>query len=188
MRKIYIYKLICPKSDEIRYIGKTKSIKRRLQSHIDYARNKNRKPRYVSDWVLNLLKQNLKPIIKIIEETDDINWVKKEKYWIKYHRELNCKLCNLTDGGESNDGYVYSEELKEIRRQARLGYKTPLEVKEKIRKSLSKKVICVEDNIILSSMKKAVEYSGMSKTTFHRKFHKGELINNKTYKYVKSQK
>lgn len=182
--EIYIYTLSHPITKEIRYVGKTKSIKQRLKSHIDYSKNKKRKPRYVSDWILSLLKNNLKPIITIIEITDNKNWVNREIYWISHFRNLKFNLCNLTDGGESNNGYVYSDELKEIRRKARLGYKTPIEVKIKISKSLSKKVICVTDNIEFNSIKEAVEYSGVSKTTFHRKLHNNELIDNKIYKMV----
>lgn len=185
MEKIYIYALSHPITNEIRYIGKTKSIKRRLQSHIDYARNSKRKRRYVSDWILKLLNQNLKPIIIIIEETDKNNWVKREMYWIKHFRDLRFNLCNLTDGGESNTGYIYSDELREVRRKARLGYNTPIEVRNKISKALSKQVECVTDNIIFKSMKAAIEYSGIPKSTFHRKLHKGELINGKEYKFTR---
>lgn len=181
--KIYIYTLSHPLTKEIRYVGKTKSIKRRLQSHIDYARCKKRKRRYVSDWILKLLNQNLKPIITIIEETDENNWVLREMYWIKHFKELQFNLCNLTDGGEGNTGYIYSKELKEIRRKARLGYITPDEVKQKISKTLSKQVKCITDNIIFESMKDAIEYSGVPKSTFHRKLHKKELINGKRYKF-----
>tara|TARA_R110002111_G_scaffold83877_2_gene131624 strand:- start:107 stop:610 length:504 start_codon:yes stop_codon:yes gene_type:complete len=162
----------------------TKNINLKILRSIDYARNKKRKPRYVSDWIKSLLNENLKPVIEIIEETNELYWANREKYWIRYYRNLNCKLCNLTDGGESNNGYVYSEELKEIRRQARLGWVIPEETKNKISKSLSKKVICVEDDLIYNSMKDAIKSTGISKSTFHRKLHNNQLIKNKTYKYV----
>lgn len=184
MKTIYIYTLSCPISKEIRYVGKTISIKRRLQSHLDYAKNSRRKRRYVSDWILSLLNQNLKPIITIIEETDEDNWVHKEMYWIKHFKNLHFKLCNLTDGGESNTGYIYPEELKEIRRKARIGYSTPENVKMKISKTLSKPIKCITNNIIFDSIKEAVAYSGMPKSTFHRKLHKKELINGKEYKFI----
>jgi hypothetical protein len=184
METIYIYTLSCPITKEIRYVGKTKSIKLRLQSHIDYARNTKRKRRHVSDWILGLLEQNLKPIITIIEKTDVVNWVDRERYWISHFKNLQFNLCNLTDGGESNTGYVYSDELKEVRRKARIGYKIPDTTKEKIRKSLSKKIKCVEDGLIFPSIKDAVIHSGIPKTTFHRKLYKGELINNKTYHLI----
>lgn len=185
MKAIYIYTLSHPISKEIRYVGKTKSIKRRLQSHIDYANNSQRKRRHVSDWILNLLNQNIKPTITIIEETDENNWVSRERYWIKHFRDLQFNLCNLTDGGESNTGYVYSDELKEVRRNARIGYVTPTSVKQKISRTLSKQVKCVTDNIIFNSMKEAIEYSGIPKSTFHRKLHKRESINGKEYQFLK---
>lgn len=183
MKTIYIYTLSCPISKEIRYVGKTISIERRLQSHLDYAKNSKRKRRYVSDWILSLLNQNLKPIITIIEETDEDNWVQKEMYWIKHFKNLHFNLCNLTDGGESNTGYIYSEELKEIRRKARIGYSIPENVKMKISKTLSKPIKCITDNITFDSMNEAVKYSGVSKSTFHRKIHNGDLINNKKYEF-----
>lgn len=78
----------------------------------------------------------------------------------------------------------YTNRLKQIRKTARLGYSTPQEVKEKISKSLSKRIKCISDNIEFNSLKEAVEYSGLPKSTFHRKLHKKELINNKKYEYI----
>lgn len=182
--KIYMYTLSDPLTKEVKYVGKTKSIKRRLQSHIDYARNTQRKRRYVADWILGLLNQELKPIITIIEETNSDNWAKREIYWISHFKDLGFKLCNLTNGGESNNGYVYSEELKEIRRQARIGWIPSKSTRLKISKALSKKVECVTDNIIFNSMKEATGYSSVPKSTFHRKIYKGEIINGKEYRFI----
>jgi len=81
-----------------------------------------------------------------------------------------------------------TDELKEIRRSARIGKKTPEIVKEKIRNSLNRKIYCTEDDLILNSMNDAVTHSGLSKTTFHRKFHKSEIINGKNYKWYNSNK
>ncbi len=182
--KIYIYTLSDPLSKEIKYVGKTKSIKRRLQSHIDYAKNTQRKRRYVTDWILGLLEQELKPMITIIEETDEDNWTKREIYWIAHFKSLGFKICNLTNGGESNNGYIYSEELKEIRRQARIGWVPSKYTRLKISKALSKKVECITDNIIFNSMKEAIKHSSIPKSTFHRKIHKKEIINGKQYRFL----
>lgn len=182
--KIYIYLLKDPITNKIRYIGKTKNLKTRLSSHISYAKNKKRKSRKVSDWILKLSKNNLKPIIEVIEISNDKNWQKREIYWIKYYRNLNCDLCNLTDGGDGNNNYKYSKELKEVRRKARLGYKTPKYVKDKISKSLRKKIYCITDDIYYNSITEAAEILGVTKSTFHRKLHKKQLINNKIYKMV----
>ena len=185
MSEIYIYALKDPITQQIKYVGKSKSIRRRLQSHIDYARKTDRKRRYVSDWILSLLRKNLRPEISILEITTEKLWCDREKYWIKHFKELGCSLCNLTDGGKSNNGYKYTKELKDVRRQARIGYRTPESVKKKISRSLSKKVKCVEDNVTFNSMKEAAIYSGASNSTFHRKLHKKQLINGKTYEYTK---
>lgn len=83
---------------------------------------------------------------------------------------------------------TYTDELKQVRRDARVGYKTPTETKDKISASLSKPVICLTENIIFESMKDAVKYSGISTTTFHRKFHKGDLIEGKKYERYNSAK
>jgi len=184
MKKIFIYSLSCPFTNEIKYIGKTNSLKRRLNSHIDYARKKDSKKRPVSDWILTILEKGKKPIINLLEEVDEINWSEKEQYWIAYFKSKKNPLLNITIGGKGKgSGIKYSDELKEIRRKARIGYKTPENTKEKIKKSLSKKVYCIDDDLIFESMNDAVIYSETPKTTFHRKMHKGEKINGKTYKY-----
>ena len=77
----------------------------------------------------------------------------------------------------------YTEELRQTRSKARLGYKIPQEIREKIALSNSKKVICETDNIIFNSLKEAVNNTTVPMTTFHRKFHKGELIEGKSYKW-----
>lgn len=182
-RSVYIYTLSHPITNEIRYVGKAVNIKLRLQSHIDYARSKN-KQRPVSDWINSLLKNNLKPLINIIEETNENDWASKEVYWIKSLKEQGKRLLNLTDGGESNNGYVYSNELKLIRKKARLGKSLSKTVKLSISKSLSKKIICETTGETFDSMKDAIGKVGIPKSTFHRKLHKGEPINGLIYKMV----
>ena len=137
---LYIYTLSHPLTFEIRYVGKTNDLKRRLQSHIDYARSKNKR-RKVADWILSVIKQGLKPKITLIESVEIDDWANRERFWINHFRSLGFNLCNLTDGGESNNGYEYSDELKEVRRKARLGWIFPEEVKLKIKESLSKKIV-----------------------------------------------
>jgi hypothetical protein len=54
----------------------------------------------------------------------------------------------------------------------------------KIKETLSQKVKCLTDNVEFDSIKAAVLYSKVPKTTFHRKLHNGELINGKKYELV----
>ena len=97
MEKVYIY---CLKDTEenIRYVGKTTNIKRRLYSHIAEAK-RSKTNRYVHNWIKSLLKNKQKPIIEIIEVCNENNWEEREKYWIKYYRNIIPNLCNNCDGG-----------------------------------------------------------------------------------------
>ncbi len=181
-KDVYIYKLVDPITKSIRYIGKTNNLKRRLQSHIDVA-NTIKSKRYVCNWINSLKEKGLRPEMEVVEICTIENWVGRETYWIAYYRSIGIDLCNLTDGGESNTGYVYSDELKKIRSEARMGKQIPKEVKTKIAETLCKKVVD-STGIAFNSMKEAVKISGVPKSTFHRKLHRGELINGKQYKYV----
>ncbi len=96
--KSFIYKLIDPRDNQIRYIGKTNqsSINRRLTGHIrsSIIRNRTKKEK----WINSLIKMELKPIIQVIEECDHSIWEQREIYWIDFYKNEN--LTNLTEGGE----------------------------------------------------------------------------------------
>lgn len=97
MNTVIIYGLYDPrKKDLIRYVGKTTmSLKKRLQGHIDESRN-IKSPTYKKYWIQSLLKENIRPEIKIIEECSEEIWQEREIYWISQFT----KLTNTTIGGE----------------------------------------------------------------------------------------
>ena len=117
----YIYCLKHPLTNEIRYVGKTTSPKRRYKEHI-YKLNKSD---HKTNWVKLLLSAGLKPVMDILEECTD-NWDEREKYWITQFNNLT----NLTDGGEK---FKVSSETKEKIRLANLGKKLTPETREKLR-------------------------------------------------------
>jgi len=180
---IYIYTLSDPKTFIIKYVGKTINPKNRLEAHINKSKN-FQGSRHVCNWIKSLLKKNLKPIMTVIDITDKHNWIDKERYWIKHFKDLGLKLCNHSEGGESNTGYKPNEITRKKMSNAHKGHLVSINTREKIKKTLSKPIICIETNFKYDSIKEAVKDSGIPKTTFHRKFHRGEKINNKTYKYV----
>lgn len=116
MKIIYIY---CLKdtNGNIRYVGKTNNIKRRLQSHISEAK-KIKGKRYVLNWISSLIKNNQKPILEVLEECNELNWQEREIYWINYYRSINPNLCNICDGGIGATGSKnYSPEEIQKRRK-----------------------------------------------------------------------
>lgn len=97
MRIVYIYVLIDPRDDKIRYVGKTINPTKRFKRHIENSRWKSY---HSSRWIKSLYEENLIPIMKIIEETNEEKWEEREIFWIKYYREI-FDLTNLTDGGNN---------------------------------------------------------------------------------------
>ena len=117
MKTVYIY-LLKDQNNNIRYVGKTNNIKKRLSAHISESL-KNKGRRYVLNWIFNLLENNQKPIIEIIEECNIHNWEERERFWISFYKKIIPNLCNNADGGLGGSGVKnYTENEIEIRRKA----------------------------------------------------------------------
>jgi hypothetical protein len=93
-----IYKLIDPRTNEIRYIGYTnKRISKRLKAHIRDSLKCNKTHKH--HWIRSLLNKGLKPKIAIIKIVGD-DWQKWEIYYIALYKAKGCNLVNGSDGGE----------------------------------------------------------------------------------------
>ena len=92
----YIYGLVDPRTNEIRYIGKADNFKKRLSEHLRPANLKM--GGHKNHWIKQLLSINLEPEIIILEIVDSKNCYEKEKEWIRFYGREN--LTNDTDGGE----------------------------------------------------------------------------------------
>lgn len=113
--KYKIYTLEHPITGEIRYVGFTsrKYLQERYRVHIHSATH-NRETTYSSNWIKSLLKQGLKPVIKLLDETEnEKEWQLLEQYWICQMRTWGFKLTNLTQGGEGTPGYVSPKETRQ---------------------------------------------------------------------------
>jgi hypothetical protein len=108
--KTYIYTLSHPETKEIRYIGKTININRRFNYHCSKFENSKHKT-HKSFWILSILNKGLKPIMQIIDETEE-DWQKLETYYIEKYKNEGYNLCNLTTGGEGLSGLKRTEETK----------------------------------------------------------------------------
>jgi hypothetical protein len=98
----YIYKLIDPTTNEIRYIGQTDNIKRRYNDHVSSSLNKNSSSynTHKSCWIRKIVNNNLVPIIEIVEECDNLEQSNiRERYYIEKLTIEGYKLTNsyITD-------------------------------------------------------------------------------------------
>ena len=108
MRKVYIYGLIDPRNGEIRYVGKTYNMQRRLWQHISRPRNC-----HIGSWIKNLKSCGVKPEIFCLEEfnfDDVLNWQESEQFWIETLKFYGARLTNLMAGGIG--GMCHSQETK----------------------------------------------------------------------------
>jgi len=92
----YIYVLIDPRNNEIRYVGKTiQKLHRRLSRHLNHKNKSHKK-----SWIDGLKKEGLKPIIDILDVVPEQEWVFWEKYYISLFKTWGFDLLNHTNGGD----------------------------------------------------------------------------------------
>lgn len=105
MGAVYLYGLVDPRTDLLRYVGKTYSPKQRLKQHLKDGRLRpNRCHR--SGWVRSLLNAGVEPEMVILEEVAADAWRKAETFWIGYLRYIGCDLVNSTGGGRGLDSFT----------------------------------------------------------------------------------
>ena len=92
----YIYGLVDPRDNMLRYVGKSIRPLERLSNHLNEKSNCHR-----SHW-LHLLKRNgIKPRIVVLEVVGEgRTWQEAEREWIAMFREAGFNLVNSTDGGD----------------------------------------------------------------------------------------
>lgn len=108
----FIYALIDPETQLVRYVGKANNPACRFSGHLN--------PRclrantYKNKWINKLISKGLKPELRILEEVSVTEWQEKEIYWIAHYREVSgTKLTNLTNGGDGlGHGFKFSKETR----------------------------------------------------------------------------
>lgn len=114
---VYIYGLIDPVTDEVRYIGKSIRPYQRLQNHMNEVSRC-----YRSHWLQGLKAKGMKPRLLILDRLcPDQDWQDCERHWIATGREMDWPLTNNTDGGDGVCGLPAA--TRERMRQTWLGRK-----------------------------------------------------------------
>lgn len=107
MKTGFIYGLICPKTNNIRYVGQCYySIIKRIKRHIKDVINKKGKLTKKESWIKSLIfDKTIKNLTYIIIEECKISKLdEREIYWISFYRSKFGKkiITNTTDGGQKN--------------------------------------------------------------------------------------
>lgn len=103
----FIYVLLDPRTNEIRYVGKADCPDGRLSRHL---KEKGRTHRH--NWLANLRVVGLIPTMRVIEECPKTEWAEREAFWIAHYRALGCDLVNLCSGGNGAPGISPSVETR----------------------------------------------------------------------------
>lgn len=94
-----IYALSDPRTpDNVRYIGKATDIHNRLNRHLKETSITKK-----NNWIKMLSKENIIPLISIIDIVEDNEWQKFEIYWISQFKTWGFNLLNMTAGGDGVD-------------------------------------------------------------------------------------
>ena len=93
----FIYGLVDPRDNKVRYIGKANNINKRLCGHIG---DMNRKVTPVSCWIKKLHSMNLTPTAKQLMRVSASNWQEAEILTIEQYRRSTPNLLNVADGGD----------------------------------------------------------------------------------------
>lgn len=116
MKTTFIYALIDPRDQQIRYVGKSDNPEYRLRVHI------KRKVYKVGSWIKSLEKLGLSPSIEILEEVPFDEWQFWEKFWICLVKSWGFDLKNISPGG--NGGELSNETITKLRAM-NIGEKNP---------------------------------------------------------------
>lgn len=134
--KIYIYILIDSTTNKVRYVDKTNNIGKRRRYHFNLNTQSKFKT-HSSKWLIKLLSNNIKPVMKIIDTIESDNWEWLEKFYIKLFKKLGCDLTNHSIGGDSgNSGNKMSKEFCEKQSKLKMGRIVPQDVIDEFKKRI----------------------------------------------------
>ena len=104
-----VYALIDPRTSEMRYVGFSRDVLRRVRDHLTLSDRTNT---HRAHWLKSLRDVGLRPEVEVIETVERDAVKDAERFWIAYFRAMGCPLTNLTVGGDGNYGWQMPEDVK----------------------------------------------------------------------------
>lgn len=135
---VSIYGLFDPRSETIRYVGKSIDPKIRLLHHIRHSRSNTHK----NAWLKSLCRDGLVPLVEVLETCSDENWQEAERFWIAYLKMIGCPLTNAETGGHG--GKRLSEETKQKLRVVNIGHLVSNVTRLKISSAMKGKKLSIQ--------------------------------------------
>ena len=130
----YIYGLLCPVSNVIRYVGKSDDPYRRLREHMESC---ERNSHHAARWLAGLKRKSVRPAVVVLAEIDDNeDWQQVERHFIASGKALGWKLTNSTPGGEGG-GWLHADDKAAWIEKVSESVRAP-EVRERISRGVSK--------------------------------------------------
>lgn len=86
-----IYKLLDPRTNEVRYVGATIHLHERYMQHL---RSANLETSKKAHWIRALKAEGLKPEIVVIQETTVALMDELELFWIRHYLKKGYRLLN----------------------------------------------------------------------------------------------
>lgn len=87
----FVYALVDPFSNEVRYVGKADSPEKRFRDHLIDTHNK---VKYA--WIEQIHAQGASPKMLILEKVKECLALERELWWIQHYEKLGCQLTNYT--------------------------------------------------------------------------------------------
>lgn len=115
----FIYALINPVTNQVRYIGKSNNPDRRYREHL---KGNLHEGRYKRNWIKGLLKKGVLPDLLILDEVPEKDWRFWELYYYNLYTSWGFELINVAICGEGghHKGCHNEETIEKLRR---IGYK-----------------------------------------------------------------
>jgi predicted DNA-binding protein YlxM (UPF0122 family) len=147
----YIYTLSCPISGEIRYVGQTNNIQRRLSKHITTSHTNPKT--HCQCWIKGLIKKGYKPIIEEVTVCNVNEVDGEERFYISMFRYWGFDITNLESGGTN---------LKEVSEHTKIKIKQILTGRKqshetKIKRSITNKEVWKDEKLREGQRKRALE-------------------------------
>lgn len=112
----YIYALIDPRTQVVRYVGKADKPHERLKRHTGYQLKDDT---YKSRWLRSLISEGLCPELIILDKVAKADWVAHECKWIAFYRiKSGTDLTNGTEGGDGAAGLTAEGRRKKIEKMS----------------------------------------------------------------------